>query len=567
IHQQIDLCRVCDDFKAVIVQYIWRRKYRRLRVYQLKDDLFILNRNYKRGVVGRAAFKCERFERVRKNEIEMFLLLQKENIFDLELCDYRGRVYTGLPHVFINTDWNFPNLRTLKLYSIQLHLEHFNLIKNNCLNLKVLCMNHCLNHDLDIFMLKDEYDPLYNGLLDVVKMLTEFHMEFKSTRSSPYPLNLYHFLYEYNLKVLHFNMPINNLDYCPIPVMQENTCEVLHLAAINQYRVIEKFTRLYLNAFKNLQILTLEGSLSKLLIFTNFIQQLAVSAPKLKNLKLKRCDIDVDDFRVLKNLTDVTFDNCMSLTWKNMNQLLQSKHIHTYSSNHSYYIGEFNSISLSDNLERLTLVGFEERFQHIYANDKKPCKNLKFLHYHDGTCKRFSSMSVNFPNLEILQILPYHLVSDDFLCLTKLEIYKNSHFNHEITLRELLFIIKHPKLHELSLTYCQRIIEYTFKPSPAQLKTNIKYVNLDFPMFNHSREPWYSILKINPGLTIIVRAYDIKNLEYYYNILKDEDFSRKYIRLSGFYFDNDHIHNTREIAEEKITMATQIALHRDLHIV
>ena len=104
-------------------------------------------------------------------------------------------------------------------------------------------------------------------------------------------------------------------------------------------------------------------------------------------------------------------------------------------------MGKSDTISMSESLESLTLVGPAEKFKHIYENDNKSFKNVKFLHYYDGTEMSYSAISVSFPNLAVLQILPHHLVAEDFLSLTKLEVYKTPHFNHGIVLKELFFLL------------------------------------------------------------------------------------------------------------------------------
>lgn len=533
IQQQIKLSKVCTEFQYVIVNCMWRYKYRQIKVYKLNGDSNIIETNSNRD--NESNLLKQHFVNVTNEELQNFLKLNQENIIELEISDYRSDDLEEYKYKIINNEWNFINLEKLYLLYINIDVKQMEMIYENCKNLKVLQLKQCCNFKADLLTLSEQNNYEYEILLKIIKTLKEFYMDYREMQFSDCTLNLHDLLYNNNLKHLNLNVPLKNLRYKETPRLKENSCEILHLGNFNEYKTLQKFSRLYLKTFENLFELTLEGSLNKIFLDSQFIDNLALACVRLKKLNLKRCLMNIDNFNLLTTLTDIQLNNCMSLTWRNLKQLLELPLLQTFHSIYSNYTREFEEISIPFQLHSLTLVGNDFRFAQIFDNSKEQLTNLKELKYFDGSDNTISQISLKFPSLQTLHIMPHHVVIKDLLNLRNLLSFKVPKYQKTSdNILQLMYLLNHPSLRELSLTVgCNLEYECSIDLSNIS-KTNLYRLELDFEVFNFLSEYLLDLLKFNLKLNIIVTSDEVADFQYYCMLVKNRKFCRDFIKLCGF---------------------------------
>ncbi|XP_023292419.2 uncharacterized protein LOC111675811 [Lucilia cuprina] len=570
LSEQLNATQACPEFQYIMVNCIWRYKYRHIKVYKLNGDTFIININSKYKTDYRnCELINEHFVDLRPKQFERFLQLNRENILELELCDYSGNKLEENAQFVQNNKWKFSNLKTLILQYVMIDVKELELIYRNCKKLEILRLKQCCNLQSDLITLNDQDNCAYDILLSIVKTLAEFQIEYREMQFSKSTINLHDLLAKNNLKRLNLNMPLKNLRYKETPRLRENVCEVLEIGNFDEYKTLQKFTRLYLKKFQILSHLTLEGSLNKIFIDSQFIQNLSECTLHLKYLFLKRCLINVDDFGLLSTLTEITLDNCMSLTWRNLRQLLDLPQLQAFHSNYSTYTREFENICIPCNLKRLTLVGNEFKFAQIFDKPKDQLTQLKQLIYYDGSLTKISNISRKFPSLEILHILPHHLELQDIFHLKRLKIFKVPKCaKNSKNILHLMHLIEHPTLSELSLLGGAINLDNELSIDLSNIRvTNLSYLVIDFDVFNYLLEFLLDLLKCNKKLKLIISSDDIADYQYFYNLVTNRKFCKDFIKLCGFQIDRNDITARPKIVERKLQFIRELSEFQNVYII
>ncbi|KAM7363090.1 uncharacterized protein ACRADG_000142 [Cochliomyia hominivorax] len=575
LNEQIKISEVCAEFLYVLVNCMWRYKYRQIKVYKLNGNSVVLNinNNYKSDhdnekEKGICDLINEHFVYLTNKEFQKFLKLNQENILELELSDYRSDDLAEYKEIIINNEWNFYNLTKLCLSYVTIDSHQLKMIYRNCKNLRSLQLKQCCNFKADLITLSDLNNCDYDILLKIIKILKEFHIDYREMQFSDCSLNLHDLLIDDNLITLNLNVPLKNLRYKETPRLRDNSCENLLIGNFNEYKTLQKFSRLYLKTFQNLCQLTLEGSLNKIFLDSLFIQNLTDSCPLLKSLNLKRCLINVHNFNLLSSISQINLNNCMSLTWHNLKQLLSLPLLQEFHSIYSTYTREFENIVLPPHLHSLTLVGNEFRFSQIFESPSDSLLNLKQLIYFDGSETKISDISIKFPNLEIFHILPHHVRNEDLFRLKNLHIFKIPKYqNCYSNVSQLMDLIKLPNLRELSLTaVCESLAAEENSLDRFKVKRiNLNYLELNFDLFNYLYEYLFDLLKFNLKLKIIVISEDVADFEYYMKLVKNRKFCREYIKLCGFQIDCKDFISQPEKVQQKIELIKEIAEFKNVY--
>lgn len=474
LQEQLKSTQVCTQFRDVIVDYIWKKKYTAILIAQTCSNFVLSNGkdcygNLKAEIVN---FLHENKEILNKTNFNEFMSLIGDNIKTLALLSNPSKgqnLYNPLDFGFTFDNGNkFTNLTTIKFKRMIITEEDLKLLNTNCLKLQKLCLQGCLNITKETLVIGDD---IQMNTLQSMKMLKSFEIVQNSNNYN----HANELLTNFNMKNLKISVrtfkihtPYNKDEILSRP------CEELRVGAFYKQPDFDEFNNSILPKFNNLQKLCLISThIRKNTINESFFIALRENCKKLNYLKL--INFRINNFIPIYNLNELFLERVHDgLTWTNFKQILCDMKLNSFTSSSTSFNGTFEYFDISTTLEYLKIDQINANMKKLFEMNGENLKNLSTLIYDN---KELWINLTNCPKLQTLQMVSYGKFQQF------LEI-----FNHSSIIN--LKIVPNNMLHF----------------SRNDLKTNLLFITIDYFNFQYFEEFWFNLLSNNLKLKLMIRC-------------------------------------------------------------
>lgn len=547
----LNMTRVCKQFEDIIVNFLWKSKYRQVEVIVKAENKYAIN-NYTLDdiydVMNDITYaRLENRMLVSESELLEFLRLNSINIEKLSI------ICTNRKHNELC--WEIapiPNLRTLLIYQIALTDRDIQIVMNNSPKLENLILNACSNSNRGTLVVGSD---IKLDTLEGFKHLKSFTLkqrncyDYEETR-----LHRYGHIHAI-LSILKVQrLCIDEAIYYPfmlsthrdefrrrtaamrsgkysVPSCETYPCEDLELGSFFETDDFVQFYKDFLGHYDNISQLTIQGSNRPLTHGLCIPKQFfRIANEKCKRLtKLSFTYSKISNFIPIDTLTDLTLINCKALSWMNFKQILSEMNLKSFVTHGTYYRGKIEPFTVSKYLRHFEF-DFPERFVNgIFKGQFKNLTSFSWKNAHEGSIQ---NIAINFPNLQKLRTIVLTKLDDGIFKLTSLSSVK---INFHINVTVLLKLLKHPTLQTLLFGLIMDVDE----DSDLQLevpKTNTKNLSMPSNAFIERMDFWLDLLSINPKLTIICKGNKKDADENVFTkLVKSSKFppNRKHIKVGG----------------------------------
>ncbi|XP_013107000.1 uncharacterized protein LOC106086751 [Stomoxys calcitrans] len=569
---QLTLARVCSQFHVIIVDYVWKCKYRQLEICFDTDDTYAINnspRSWEEICVDQNCIDYEHKENrffLDQSDVKEFLQLNRNTIENFSLICF------NLKYAELDLDIALPNMTTLLLHGIPLSDNNLKYIARNCPHLEVLILWSCSNSEkqkmiigqdietrtltqltkLKSFVLKqpgssrpsDEHVYKYEHLQDILETLKIKHIHLEEKIVYPLILTLYRNEIRRSGGIIRHE---RQKATAVAPDTRTNPCEELVIGSFQDTVNFVQFSDDFLQSYANLTNLTIEGDIGAMHdAFCIHRQFFKTAMARCKGLtKLKITYAKISNFIPIDTLTQLNLYECKALSWTNLTQILSEMNLISFATYRTYYRGKIEPIRVSKSLRHFEfdfpkrfLTGvFEQQFEHLTS--------FTWKNYHDDSTHDIASF---FSELKDLELLVLETIDDGVFALNALRKIKII-FN--INMSTILKLLRHNTLEMLIFSVIQDDIEDVeqFKAT----KTNLLHLNIYTTAFTAKIDFWLELLALNPKLTIVSRGLRLDSEEnIFVKLVQSSKFPRKSFNVGGFTIGYADLKNNFEATMEKI---------------
>lgn len=534
--EQLELCKVCKQFSTVIVDFLWKNKFKELEITKTPEDLFVLSNRIDKSETYHDVMRALEDDRSLLNEeilkmdkytlcdvkLKEFINLTINSIKTLSLQSYRHfltHVISTRPADFgIKFDKIFKNLKSLTYKDLILNEDDIKVLNQHCPNLENLNLLHCLNTQNKVLVIGID---IQINTIQNLKMLNSFKIVHPHSPSLPCKImpHSQELLTNLNIKELtiYYQFYESHTDSELLP----NAFEKLVFGRFFDQLQFNEFNNSVLNNSPNLETLSL--NCHEISINENFLK----TCKNLTNLTL--IGFNIKHFPPLSSIKELVLQSCNDLTWKDFKQILCDMKLQALTIYYTKFSGTFEYFNISTTLEHLIVEGLEDNEMNLFKMNVQNLANLLTL-ICDG--EQLWSVAAKCPKLQTLEITSSLLL---------FEINSGTCY--------LLDFLKHPTLISLTIfysrysTFDRNDIFREFSLSD-NIKSNLLYLNIsgyfmydenEISSIDNSLEFWLHLLNNNPKMNLMINNFGLyfEFLEDFVNSSKCPD-NLKSININGF---------------------------------
>ncbi|XP_073839140.1 uncharacterized protein isoform X1 [Musca autumnalis] len=580
---QLNLSRVCKQFKDIIIHFLWKQIYSRVRIVKKSKCNLISTLSHQ--------YVTESWQILGPNEVEELLTLNgSNNIQHFELwCKFGlnpDSVYLDCHNELLH----LKALTSLSLAGIILSNYDMRIVSENCPHLELLSLDNCVNTKLQTLIIGHDVNVAIIAKMANLKSFTLISSVLYSA-----DMHLYNYRHiqaiirNIQTEELHLNVAIysdnngyqchdfrrdnlqnaNYLEECDQRLDSISTGSLRNLD-IGCFVNNDDFFNAFSNLFQNLNELSIaDWPLSPITVLNrNFFELISTMCPQLRSLSLT--GYFIDDFLILESLRVLQLKDCRGLTTRNMENIFNKMKLHKFITIRTIYSGSINENIFSSTLQHLELDLDGDQFVDAF---KESFPNLKVLQWHN-CYGNIPNLSLLMPNLEILTLSENAISLHDFLRLRKLHTLTIS----KCTLpRYLPKLLQHQSLRTLLLKNSSDRLEHSSSPpmwqssSTEYTTTKLSNLVITVNLFEVSLNLWLGLLSKNPLLVLTV-CFDIFNKNamhrLLHNLINNEKFPTriKSIQICGLHIDCKEMKFFLEATLKKLEIITSMVEPAKKHL-
>ncbi|KAI8118392.1 hypothetical protein FF38_04431 [Lucilia cuprina] len=597
LEELLKLTQVCRQFRIVIVDFIWKNKYKNLEVCKMSQHFGMLltnnaaNNNYNRN--NEVGYECVKEDKtiLNRKDIDTFLQLIVDNIKTLVL--YTPTInYKSLNDdndmmkcsslIFSPTEFGvtfdyrhrFINLTAISFQHVIICEKDLRLLNRYCSKLQKICLDNCFNSNEKTLVMGE--DIKINTLQNMSELkILEITVSDTIDKELTYDLNkILNKLNMLQLVIQIRNFTINEEDDNGVATRQvlgglTNPCEELTIGYFRSQRIFRKFNNLILNNFKCLKKLVLE-SWSLISINEDFFKKLQKTCSQLEYLKLQ--NFEIASFATISTLNTFILENCSGLIWRDLMAILSNMKLKTFSITDTEYIGIFEYFKVATTLENMLVNNCQRNHlkKLFELNNGVNLRNLSTLIWHDNFAQMPIYVATSCLKLRTLITEPSSLLINNLYSLSSLEKLK-LRVGRKIKFSKIMIILKHPNLRHFTLTklegsdgydeYDDYLIDYDIYDQELMefedKRINLTFLNISLnSFFKIVQDFWFNLLQNNPKLIIMIRYNRLLHNDHTFLkfIINHRKFPKrlKSIKICGYRIEIREFKENFETAIEKI---------------
>lgn len=581
LEEHLKLTRVCKRFRTVVVDFIWKNKYKNLEICKTSQHFgMLLTNNTSAADCNMASqneigFECLKEDKtvLNKKDINTFLELIVKNIKVLVL--YSPNIYFKFTHdeneirsssplIFNPTEFGVPfdsrhrfiNLNTILFQHVILTEKDLKFLNNNCNHLEKLSFENCFNNNEKTLVVGDD---IKISTLQNMKSLKCFEIVVFDAVDKDLSYDVNKILKSLNVKQMILRIRnfalIDDDEYDAMGIRAlktlSNACEDLTIGYFRSQRIFRKFNNTILCNFKNLKKLSLE-SWSLISVNEEFFKKLSKTCAHLEYLKLQY--FDVNGFVAITSLNKMILESCTGLIWRDLKIMLSDMKLEKFSILDTEYLGLFEYFNVASTLKTLVAINCQRNhLKRLFEmNNGLNLKNLTTLIWHNNFAQIPIYVSTSCIHLKLLITEPSTLLINNlysFSCLEKLTL----RVDRKIKFSRIMIILKHPRLQHFTLTKLKGpdgydecndyLIDYDIRDQELfefeDKKISLTFINISLnSYFKIISEFWFNLLRNNSKLKIMIRYnrfvhHDHSFLKY---IVNHRNFPKrlKSIKICGY---------------------------------
>ncbi|XP_073837089.1 uncharacterized protein isoform X1 [Musca autumnalis] len=555
VKDQLTLLDVCESFRYVIVELIWKVKFRHLHIYETPYVSIVVERAHITAydaLAGQNKDDAMGLRRISKEKIDLktpqckkFFLANSRNVQFLkicsEYCDFVAR-FSTLDVFQAHICENLLHLCYHKMVVSNIHLA---LLGKHCRKLKRIEFLECVCADLKPLL---PGDNLYiEGLAQIIHLEALVIQTEIANEGGNYEMEsqfLLELLKTLNLKCLQ----LENLKIIGEAGKKKNWCKVLHLDDLKILDIgciSEQFWPTFkkiLQRATNLEELLIKVANCNTVIDLEMMEILKGSSLNLKRLAIENCDLQIKNFCVLEKLEEISLSNCGGFTFENLQEIMGGlPQLRRFNLINTWVLGEINHIYVSPSLQYITIDTI--RFPIVSEAFQKSLNKFENLHQ-----LRWLNGDINdnwiiekCPNLKVLHIPNAYLLRRVAFTAKLLQEFTFTSCEG-LSWRVIWILIKNLKLRRLSLLTHDLINDPSgFPESGKNTKTTLRLITIPYGIFMGDQEFWLDLMDYNQHLKIIVYGshVDLMQVKFIHNLLTHNHMPKrlKNIRICGFSID------------------------------
>ncbi|KAM7356968.1 uncharacterized protein ACRADG_002518 isoform 4-T4 [Cochliomyia hominivorax] len=531
LNEQLKCAKITLRFEFIITKIVWPKMYTDLNVYKNRYKTILSQKSINN--INEREFMLNNIKEhkiiLTEEENYEFFNLNAKNLKALKVI---SEYYIPVMDIFnkvIYKNLQCENLNELILYRLIINQQHVKSLAKSCQNLKKLELIKCFSDKLNPLIPGENFNLVY---LYNLKYLMEF-----SVKNSKNKINiiktstLLEILKNMNLtKLILENFIIFNNTTESTLSISGNNIEVLNIGLIDQS--FYRYFVTYLKCFKNLQELYIYVSDCNTIFCDGVMNILRHYCRHLQKLSLQNCDLQVQDFGLLKNLKSLSLQSCGGLTFENLQQIFSLENLISFSLLKSRIYGKISQLFITPALQELIIdtLNYSE-ICNIFENSLNHFLNLQTLKWLNGDitgkwisnkCPKLIKLHLpnpyNILNLKILKVLTFTSLSG-------------------VSWYFIMTLLKSWSLESLIIQNQDSFYDKVL-PQDREIKTSLKFILLPYQMFKMAPNFWLNLWYFNQNLSYMIygKREEILNGDFLERFVSSEDFYRraKCIRILGF---------------------------------
>ncbi|KAM7356966.1 uncharacterized protein ACRADG_002518 isoform 2-T2 [Cochliomyia hominivorax] len=533
LSEQIKLVKISKRFQHILTNTVWSKSYTGIQLYRTKYVNMISKiRKTKTGSEEVRNFKVV----LRHKECEKFLILNAENIETLKVCSEYFMLKRDISTVITDIQI-YKNLKYFICYRLIIKDEFMRNLSANCKNLRSIHLLKCCD---------ENFHPLVPGENLCLKSLHEMENLEELVIRHEYAatlvidsLNFQELLESFNLRSLILeNITLKASDF----VKMENCNKTLF--ALNMGLITPSFWSQFSNYsdyMENLQELYIKSKEYSINFNLQILYILSTKCHNLKSLTLGNCNLEINDFRVLKQLKLLSLDSCEGLTFVNLQEIMGGLQLSSLSLINTPINGEINHIYISPSLKEITIDSKDfTQMSHIFQMSLQKFESLHSLKWLNGEIKD-TWLIEKCPNLRHL-CMPFTNSLKIFIIKMKYLIELTFYSSEKLTWNFILSIIQYLKLERFHLETEDLIKNCIVPDDTCGIKTTLREILMPLHIFKAAESFWLDLLVLNQKLSYVIygKWYLLLDFDWLEELIYSDIFGEgrvKFIRICGVEFD------------------------------
>ncbi|XP_073837090.1 uncharacterized protein isoform X2 [Musca autumnalis] len=555
VKDQLTLLDVCKSFRYVIIELIWKVKFRHLHIYETPYVSIVVKRarisaydalagQDKDDTMGLRRISEEKIY-LKTKQCKKFFLANSKNVqfltICLEYCDFVARLSaldTFQAHIC-------EHLLHLCFDKMVVTNTYVALLGKHCRKLKRIEFLECVCADLKPLL---PGDNLYiEGLAQIIQLealviLTEITNEGgKYEMESQFLLEL---LNKLNLKCLQLeNLKIiGEVGKKKTPRIDRHLddLKILDIGCISE-QFWPTFKKI-LQCATNLEELSIKVANCNTVIDLEIMEILKSPSLNLKRLAIENCDLQIKNFCVLEQLQEISLSNCGGFTFTNLQEIMGGLPLlRRFNLINTWVLGEINHLYVSPSLQYITIDTI--RFPIVSEAFQKSLNKFENLHQ-----LRWLNGDINdnwiiekCPNLRVLHIPNAYLLRRVAFTAKLLQVFTFTSCEG-LSWPVILTLLKNLKLTRLNLLIHGLVNDPSgFPESGKNTKTTLRTITIPYVIFMAAQEFWLDLMNNNDYLKIIIYGshVDLMQVKFFQHLLKQKSRPKrlKKFRICGFRVD------------------------------
>ena len=496
LDEQIKILEVSKRCEYILKSFVWSETCAELTLHKTP---------YVNIVIQNAKRETDLNE-VRQSKVPLnhkkcveFLYLNAKNIRKLivhsEYYYYQQEVGVSFKNVQI-----FRNLTSLTYYRLILSDEQLQLVAKYCKKLQSLYILECFNEYLTTLI------PGEHLNLDIVYDMDNLKdLEIHGDREKKSILKSYNLQKVFqNLNLQRFVLRHFTIEDYETETLEKlnNTIEILDMGIIADSFWLG--LRQYLKHFGQLKELFITVNDYNTTFDVQIVDVLERNCPQLERLSLENCDLNVSDFRDLRNLQHLSLKSCGGLTFANFQQILGALKLKSFTLINTRILGTINHIYVAPSLEIMTIdtILFTQ-ISDILQRSLNNFENLHTLRWMNGDIND-NWIIDKCPQLRYLHIPnPYLLRRVVFTMKSLKELSFSSCVN--LSWRFIIILIRNLSLERLTLRTSEVINNDKDIPLNAcGIRTTLQLITIPWAIFKMAQEFWLDLMCLNEQLNLLI---------------------------------------------------------------
>lgn len=534
LYEQLRLPKISKRFECVLKKKLWRKTYTDINLYRIRYAIVIIQNE---SVIIRNSSVVK--EEVLQTKIDLthkqaeeFLNLNAKNIKSLKVSAEYYMIMRDIKSVLKNIK-NFKNLRELYVKRLSIDNQFMLHMARNCKKLQKLYLQKCCSESSEALK---PGDNLSLEILYEMKQLRELVIENDINKEVKLEFSLLQeILINLKLKTLIFKNFIIENNVNTIKDLNNNNLKVLNMGCIN--KCVWSYFICDLEEFENLKELYI-NSHNSLNILNEDINMLSIKCLQLEKLSLDNCQLYIKDFRPLKQLKYLSLKNCKTLTFHNLQQILEELNLKSFSLLNTEVCGTVTLIYISSTLEEITLDCSQFSLQEqVFQMSLKTFKNVHTLKWLNGEIIDTWLLD-ECPNLKKLQIPSPGSLQKLILTMAYLKELTLTSFRG-VTWCFILNLICNLKLERLNLETQESIENCEIPDNACGIKTTLDSILMPIHIFMSAESFWLELLELNETLHYVIYGkFEEMDFNWLEELIGNELFGWrvKLLKICGFDF-------------------------------